>query len=141
MIIGMTWLRTHNPKIDWRTGKVEFTRCPTTCQGKRSLQSAFSAAIDSTSIITQYSHYFDTQAVNRLAHHINSKETTSMQWAIEALKKKTVLTLCHGHGNFQDDFLELFSFLHVHDLYPPFRLLTNLGTHPRQGKTLYKDGR
>ena len=45
-------------------------------------------------------------------------------------------TVCHGHGNFQDDFLRTFSFLHVHAPYPPFRLLTNLGTHRRQDKTL-----
>ena len=25
MIIGMTWLRSHNPEIDWRTGKVVFS--------------------------------------------------------------------------------------------------------------------
>ena len=50
-------------------------------------------------------------------------------------------TTCHGHGNFQDDSLLTFSFLHVHAPYLPFRLLTNLGTHQRQGKTLYKNGR
>ena len=32
---------------------------------------------------------------------------------------------------FRTIFFELFSFLHVHALYPPFRLLTNLGIHPR----------
>ena len=37
---------------------------------------------------------------------------------------------CHGHGNFQDDFLLTFSFLHVHAPYYPFRLLTNLGNTP-----------
>ena len=41
---------------------------------------------------------------------------------------------CHGHGNFQDDFLLTFSFLHVHDPYYPFRLLTNLGMQPGQDK-------
>ncbi len=25
MILGITWLREHNPEIDWRTGKVEMT--------------------------------------------------------------------------------------------------------------------
>ena len=45
-----------------------------------------------------------------------------------------LLCCCHGHGNFQDDFLQTFSFLHVHDPYYPFRLLTNLGKQPGQGK-------
>ena len=40
---------------------------------------------------------------------------------------------CHGHGIFRTIFFELFSFLHVHVPYPPFRLLTNLGKH--QDKT------
>jgi len=24
----MLWLAYHNPEIDWRTGKVQMTRCP-----------------------------------------------------------------------------------------------------------------
>ena len=31
---------------------------------------------------------------------------------------------CHGHSNFQNNFLQTFSFLHVHVHYPPFHLLT-----------------
>jgi predicted aspartyl protease len=31
MILGITWLREHNPEIDWRTGKVEMTRCLPRC--------------------------------------------------------------------------------------------------------------
>ena len=37
---------------------------------------------------------------------------------------------------FRTIFFELFSFLHVHAPYPPFRLLTNLGTHQRQDEAL-----
>jgi predicted aspartyl protease len=36
IILGITWLREHNPEIDWRTGKVEMTRClPRCCVGCR----------------------------------------------------------------------------------------------------------
>jgi hypothetical protein len=31
-IIGHTWLYQHNPEIDWKTGEVSFTRCPSQCQ-------------------------------------------------------------------------------------------------------------
>jgi hypothetical protein len=31
MIIGMPFLRQHNPEIDWAAGKWRFTRCPETC--------------------------------------------------------------------------------------------------------------
>jgi len=34
VILGMPWLRRHNPEIDWRTGEVKMTRCPDKC-GKK----------------------------------------------------------------------------------------------------------
>lgn len=30
-IIGHSWLFRHNPEIDWKTGKVSFSRCPNKC--------------------------------------------------------------------------------------------------------------
>jgi len=30
-IIGFLWLRFHNPLVDWRTGKICFTNCPSAC--------------------------------------------------------------------------------------------------------------
>jgi hypothetical protein len=36
LILGITWLREHNPEIDWRTSKVEMTCClPCCCIGCR----------------------------------------------------------------------------------------------------------
>jgi len=34
VILGMPWLRRHNPEIDWKTGEVKMMRCPDEC-GKR----------------------------------------------------------------------------------------------------------
>ena len=31
MILGMTYLRKHNPEIDWRKGEWQYTRCPESC--------------------------------------------------------------------------------------------------------------
>ena len=31
LIIGIDWLRHHNPSIDWQLGNLEFTRCPSDC--------------------------------------------------------------------------------------------------------------
>ena len=45
MILRYTWLKHHNPDIDWESGQVEMTRCPWTCktlQGK----SLFEQSID-----------------------------------------------------------------------------------------------
>ena len=41
MILGYTWLKHHNPDINWETGQVKMTRCPWTCrvlQGKSPLE-------------------------------------------------------------------------------------------------------
>ena len=31
VIIGFTWLQKHNPNINWKTGDINFTRCPREC--------------------------------------------------------------------------------------------------------------
>jgi predicted aspartyl protease len=36
LILSHTWLKDHNPEVDWRTGKVEMSRCsPRCCNGCR----------------------------------------------------------------------------------------------------------
>ena len=34
VILGMPWLRCHNPEINWRTREINMTRCPEEC-GKK----------------------------------------------------------------------------------------------------------
>jgi len=34
VILGMPWLATHNPEINWETGEVKMTRCPPLCGGR-----------------------------------------------------------------------------------------------------------
>jgi len=33
MILGYTWLKDHNPEINWQTGEVQMNRCPPRCEG------------------------------------------------------------------------------------------------------------
>jgi len=33
VILGMPWLVAHNPEINWETGEVKMTRCPSLCSG------------------------------------------------------------------------------------------------------------
>jgi len=33
MILGYTWLKNHNPEVDWQTGEVQMNRCPPRCEG------------------------------------------------------------------------------------------------------------
>ena len=37
IILGTDWLRTHNPEIDWSSGKVTMSRCPDDCRIKHIL--------------------------------------------------------------------------------------------------------
>ena len=32
LILGYTWLREHNPEVDWQTNKVKMSRCPAKCR-------------------------------------------------------------------------------------------------------------
>ena len=46
MILGYTWLKHHNPDIDWETGQVRMTCYPWTCrvlQGKSPLEQSINA--------------------------------------------------------------------------------------------------
>jgi len=33
MILGYTWLKDHNPEVDWQTGEVQINCCPPRCEG------------------------------------------------------------------------------------------------------------
>jgi len=33
MILSYTWLKNHNPEINWQTGKVQMNQCPSQCEG------------------------------------------------------------------------------------------------------------
>jgi len=33
MILGYTWLKDHNPEVNWQTGEVQINQCPPRCKG------------------------------------------------------------------------------------------------------------
>jgi len=35
MILSYTWLKDHNPEVNWQTGEVQMNRCPPQCEGCR----------------------------------------------------------------------------------------------------------
>jgi len=35
MILSYTWLKDHNPEVNWQTGEVQMNRCPPRCEGCR----------------------------------------------------------------------------------------------------------
>jgi len=38
MILGYTWLKDHNPEVNWQTGEVQMNRCPPCCEGCHVIQ-------------------------------------------------------------------------------------------------------
>jgi len=38
MILGYTWLKDHNPEVNWQTREVQMNRCPPQCEGCRVMQ-------------------------------------------------------------------------------------------------------
>jgi len=38
MILGYTWLKDHNPEVDWQTKEVQMNRCPPQCEGCHVIQ-------------------------------------------------------------------------------------------------------
>ena len=38
MILGYTWLKDHNPEVNWQTGEVQMNRCPPRCEGYRAIR-------------------------------------------------------------------------------------------------------
>ena len=114
MIIGMTWLRSHNPEINWRTGEIEFTRCPSTCAGKRSHTAHLRSLLYNASIYTNHSE------INEVSHHIQAKIHASQQWAAEDLKTKKVLTIEDIRTGPFKDFADVFEEANYQDL-PPHR--------------------
>jgi len=38
MILSYTWLKDHNPEVDWQTGEVQMNRCPPRCEECRAIR-------------------------------------------------------------------------------------------------------
>jgi len=38
MILGYTWLKDHNPEVNWQTREVQMNRCPPRCEGCCTIQ-------------------------------------------------------------------------------------------------------
>lgn len=115
MLIGMTWLRSHNPVINWRSGAIEFARCPKYCGVIPSIQGV-QQEIDLASILTEYS----TEALNPLRHKINTKTNAATEWAIEAFKTRKVLTIDDIKAGPLADYADVFEDTINHTL-PPHR--------------------
>ena len=69
-IIGHTWLKHHNPEINWETGEIKMTRCPRRCNQHR-INSTFKTdeGIELPEVLREYADVFQKKASERLPAH------------------------------------------------------------------------
>lgn len=118
MIIGMSWLRNHNPVINWETGKIEFPRCPKSC-------GAINPETPQINLLIQQSINelveMDDDFINELlSEEIFITENPATRIAREALSNKKVLTLEDIKKGPYADYADVFSEEGFQDL-PPHR--------------------
>ena len=105
MVIGMTWLRSHNPVIDWRTGKIAFSRCPPSCLGGGSRIACLHSLLEDASTATEYP---TSEQIFAIHHAIRAKEHASTRWAIEDYKTRVVPTIEDIRAGPFADFVDVF---------------------------------
>jgi RNase H-like domain found in reverse transcriptase/Reverse transcriptase (RNA-dependent DNA polymerase)/Integrase zinc binding domain/Chromo (CHRromatin Organisation MOdifier) domain/Integrase core domain/Retroviral aspartyl protease len=115
MIIGINWLKAHNPEIDWHKGEFVFSRCPAWCGGSKGQTQPRADSFLKPDIIpkrmgnvgtqadedkSQNEHYIpddslDSREFIRQAdiHYINAAENHSTRLAREAQVSQTHTTL------------------------------------------------
>ena len=86
VIVGMEWLKKHNPEIDWIQGKIKFPRCSDQC-------GALKTATPENSSINELVEIPDELINEALFEQIFITETTSTRLAREALANKKVVTI------------------------------------------------
>ena len=114
MVIGMTWLRTHNPEVDWRTGHITFSRCPRECR-ERSPKKFLDDHLEVASIMTEF-----PQSICEIFSPAKPIKHAATQWAIEDFQNKKVLTLEDIKKGPFADFLDVFEERMYNEL-PPHR--------------------
>ena len=117
MIIGMAWLRSLNPIINWRTGQLEFSRCPFSCQRDKPPQDRLNLLLDNASTTTEYPTSDNIQSMHQ---EINAKTNPSTAMAIEDLKTRKVLTIDDVKSGPFTDYSDVFEKANYQEL-PPHR--------------------
>ena len=91
VILGIDWLRHHNPEIDWTSGTVHFTRCPGSCQGEMPTRPSVCSTKPKVKAMTE---------VDQIVHKINSVKEVSVaeeEAEVEWMDTPLVLEVTAGH--------------------------------------------
>ena len=107
MIIGIDWLKEHNPSIDWAKGSLKFNQCPVSCGSSNTEDSH----------LQQFSISFMVNIPEDYTEELNTDykddyfiyETVSNKLAREALKHQMVTNLDDIKKGPYSDYLNVFS--------------------------------
>ncbi|KAJ8590174.1 hypothetical protein M405DRAFT_710246, partial [Rhizopogon salebrosus TDB-379] len=112
VIIGFDWLRKHNPLIDWCTGNIVFTRCPSPCSpisGNEELEEE-PCVSRSEKVrvrgIEEGDRIFDIE--RRMQQDVRAMGTRSQKLAEEALQVKPGASLNGLIPKYLEDFAPVF---------------------------------
>lgn len=120
MIVGQTWLKQHNPEIDWITGEISFTRCPASCPSFKETGAPLKTRAEEDKPPVDTEHFPFSQSEfeqgDRLimvmetpeAQEINSQEHVATRLAIEASRKAQKTTLEDILRGPYTDFVDVF---------------------------------
>jgi len=114
LVVGMTWLREHNPLIDWQTGKISFKRCPSSCGSLLQTLNNLAMAIE----VIAHEDY-ETQEINEVNQYKPGSHL-STTLAMEEFKNKKVLTLEDIKAGPFADYIDVFEESGFQNL-PPHR--------------------
>ena len=105
MIVGMTWLRDHNPLIDWKTGQLEFKRCPVSCGRQTVLKGNINNLIDESQELSN-----NQLKLNEIHHGIFAYQTMATKLTtmdFDKHRRPTLDEILKGpYGDFDDVFGE-----------------------------------
>jgi len=105
MIVGMNWLHDHNPIINWKTGLLEFKKCPSSCSGQSVHKKNIDVLINESQVLSE-----SQLELNELRHEIFTYQTMSTKLATKDFDKThrpTFDEILKGpYGDFKDVFGE-----------------------------------
>ncbi|KAF9802119.1 hypothetical protein IEO21_09976 [Rhodonia placenta] len=50
VIVGLVWLREHNPEINWEAGSFKLSQCPETCSARKTGRMEQAATVHDTGV-------------------------------------------------------------------------------------------
>ncbi|KAF9801706.1 hypothetical protein IEO21_10049 [Rhodonia placenta] len=111
VIVGLDWLREHNPEIDWESGSLKLSRCPETCSARKTGRMEQAATARDTGVRPTACRPWEQDITLPGASQlfIAARHTYSQLFTEEEIKKKVVKTAEESVPKQYHEFLKVFS--------------------------------